>query len=73
MLFIGVFFARLWLESVVLLDPVSIVLFGQMSVLVIFVPANNQIFASRVSFIGFLSLLLIYVLRKPFRRAIKGG
>lgn len=71
MLLIGVFFARLWIECVVFASPISIALFGQICVLVIFIPANNQIFASRVSFIGFLSLLFIYVLKNLFRRGVK--
>lgn len=70
MVFIGVFFARLWLESVVLAKPLSIVLFGQVFVLIVFIPANNQIFASRVSFIGFVSLFLIYIFKPLLKRGV---
>lgn len=58
---VGVLWGGLWIESVFSLRPVAIVLFGQLCIFVIYIPANNQIFASRLSLIGLGTLVLLYL------------
>lgn len=46
MLFFGYILGKTWKESVLLLNPISIILFIQLSILMIYACANNQVFQS---------------------------
>lgn len=67
---VGWFMSYLWVESITYARPLSIALFGQMFLLIVYVPANNQIFQSRSSFIGFFTLLLIYIVTARGRKKV---
>lgn len=61
MVLVGWLMANFWIEAICYARPLSIALFGQMFLLIIFIPANNQIFVSRSSFVGFFTLLFLYI------------
>lgn len=61
MLLLGWWFAKTWVEGAMHRDTLSLVLFGQLAIMIAYVPANNQIGMSRPVAIGFATLLLLYL------------
>ena len=70
MYILGWFIGNLWIESFFYMRPLSIILFCQTVIMVFFNPANNQIFISRLTFLGFFSLLILYICTNRGRRRI---
>jgi hypothetical protein len=68
MIIIGWFIARLWCEAVMYARPLSLALLSSMFILIMYIPANNQIFQSRNSFIGFFVLLAFYIITDRGRK-----
>ncbi|WP_375429858.1 hypothetical protein [uncultured Friedmanniella sp.] len=68
MFVVGWWTARFWFESVVLRSKLALLLLCQLAVLILFVPANNQIGIGRPSMIAFTSLVVAYLLRGLHRR-----
>jgi len=64
MFFLGRFSCILFKEAYYFSSPLSIALFSYITILLIYLPANNQIFQTRESFIGFFSLLLFWIINK---------
>ena len=57
---LGALTARLWLESIISRDLISIILLSQIAILILYIPANNQLFLSRQTALGTITLLGIY-------------
>lgn len=64
MIFMGRWTARMWIRSAHFHDPLALMLFSQLVLFVIFIPANNQVLISRPALLGVTSCLLLYFLRE---------
>jgi|GEM_PF-2730462 len=64
----GWFTARMWIGIRYERDPLSLVLFCQAAIAVVYIPANNQLMTSRFTALGFLTLLVIYGARRLLGR-----
>ncbi|MDK3257131.1 hypothetical protein [Blastococcus capsensis] len=64
--------ARLWRAARSRADDLALILFCQLSVLLAYVPANNQLFENRYATIAVVTLVGIYLLRPVFRRRPTG-
>lgn len=60
---VGWWMARFWYEATVLGGRLSMLLLGQLAVLIAYVPANNQLGLSRPNLIALVTLLVCYALR----------
>ncbi|MDH6235797.1 hypothetical protein [Cryobacterium sp. CG_9.6] len=60
----GWFMARMWIGVRYERDPLSLVLFAASALILVYVPANNQLMQSRYTALGLITLLAIYVLRR---------
>jgi hypothetical protein len=69
---VGWFLAKFWLEGLTRRRKLSIVLFCQLALLIVFVPANNQIGQGRLSLIAFVSLAGLSIVQR-LRHARSGG
>jgi hypothetical protein len=58
----GYFLARTWLEAAVRCDPVAVVIFSQIVLFIVFIPANNQLLQGRAGLWSTISLLTWYFL-----------
>ena len=58
---IGFLFARFWIESILDSNVLSLVLFTQLSILFVYVPANFQLGISKMSLLGVIVLSACYV------------
>lgn len=56
MFFLGMLFAKVWLDILWCKNPIAVVLFSMLLILFFYVPANNQIFAFPASAIAFFVL-----------------
>lgn len=65
MLPLGWLLAKTWFESVTRKDPVAAVLFAQLVLLIVYIPANNQIGTGRASLIAAAILLVLYTITRP--------
>ena len=68
---LGWFYARFWYEAAYRRSLLSVLLFCQITLLLFYVPANNQIGVARTSFIAFICLTIAYMtnrLTRPIRR-----
>ncbi|MEI8122024.1 MAG: hypothetical protein WCI20_08215 [bacterium] len=68
---LGWFYARVWMEATLYLNPVSIAVFSYLNIMLLFVPCNNQLFQQRESAIAMYGILLLWVcchkaLNNPF-------
>ncbi|GAB3444356.1 hypothetical protein GCM10027517_23900 [Phycicoccus ginsengisoli] len=61
---LGWWLAKLWFESVFQRDRLSVLLLCQEVLCIAYIPANNQIGTGRPSLIAFVSLLIMYALRR---------
>jgi len=70
MFFVGAFFCTVWKRFLIHRDFISLVVLCQITIFIIYIPANNQLFQSRMSFFGSISILIIYVFssKKSIRR-----
>lgn len=68
MLCIGWVFGRLWRQVLDAADPVTLALFGRMVVLVLFLPANFQVFQGRVMWWGTVGLIIIWLMFRTIQR-----
>ncbi|MEV4656122.1 hypothetical protein [Micromonospora sp. NPDC049301] len=68
MALVGWFLAKFWLESVRQRRILSMALFGQLALLVAFVPANNQLGQTRPALIAFASLCVLSVASRVGQR-----
>ncbi|MCU4550035.1 hypothetical protein KTI61_13700 [Acinetobacter pittii] len=64
MLFVGFLLGKTWKESVLLLNPISILLFIQLAILMTYSCANNQIFQSGTGTVCFFVTLFIWFFHK---------
>jgi len=64
---VGWMFAKFWHQGAFRRSRLSLLLFCQLALLLIYVPANNQIGIGRPSMIAFLSLVAIYLFKRPGR------
>ncbi len=64
MFFFGYLLGKTWKESVLLLNPISILLFVQLAILVIYACANNQIFQSGTGTVCFFMTLFLWFFYK---------
>ncbi|MEQ1157526.1 hypothetical protein [Acinetobacter johnsonii] len=64
MLFFGYLLGKTWKESVLQLNPISILLFVQLSILVTYACANNQVFQSGTGTICFFVTLFLWLFYK---------
>lgn len=64
MIFLGRWTARMWVRSSKFHDPLALMLFSQLILFVIFIPANNQVLISRPAFIGVASCVFLYLARE---------
>ncbi|MDT0530890.1 hypothetical protein RM555_18000 [Micromonospora sp. DSM 115977] len=65
---VGWFLAKFWHEAVLQRRVLSMALFGQLALLIAFVPANNQLGQTRPALIGFVSLCTLSILARIQRR-----
>jgi hypothetical protein len=66
LLLIGMLIANAVCKVLYYQDPISLALIWQLAILVIYLPANNQIFQSRQSLLGSLALLGLFLIKsKP--------
>jgi len=65
--FLGWWLASLWFEAVVKNDKLALLLLCQLAMLIVFVPANNQLGISRVSLVAVTSVLALYALKRLHR------
>lgn len=65
----GWLFAHMWVRGAMMRDRLALVIFGQLAIAVAYIPANNQLWISRPTTIGFVTLLALYAVRKAFTRA----
>jgi len=65
---IGKFFGKIWKELLEKGNPITLALFIRLVVLVLFLPANFQIFQGRVMWWGTMGLLTLYFLSKRSKR-----
>lgn len=68
MMVFGWFVARMWLGIRYERDPLSLILFCQAVIAIIYIPANNQIMNSRYTALGFVTLLIVYGVWRAFGR-----
>lgn len=59
---IAFIYARAWREVLIFENPLSVLVFSNITILLLFVPANNQLMQTRESTIAWLSLLLLWLL-----------
>ncbi|MDR6904808.1 uncharacterized membrane protein YhaH (DUF805 family) [Agromyces sp. 3263] len=59
----GWFLARCWMGVRRERDALSLILFCQLMIAAIYIPANNQLMLSRYTAIGFVTLIAIYLVR----------
>ncbi|MFM6905243.1 MAG: hypothetical protein ACKOUU_04165 [Acinetobacter tjernbergiae] len=64
MLFFGYLLGKTWKESVLQLNPISILLFVQLSILVTYACANNQVFQSGTGTVCFFVTLFLWLFYK---------
>lgn len=64
---LGWFYARFWYEAAFKHSLLSVLLFVQLTMLVFYIPANNQIGLARTSLIAFVCLTLTYVMNRLTR------
>lgn len=64
MLFFGYLLGKTWKESVLQLNPISILLFIQLSILVTYACANNQVFQSGTGTVCFFVTLFLWLFCK---------
>lgn len=64
MFLFGWLFAKMWLQGGIRRDLLSLIIFGQMAIVVAYIPANNQLGTSRLTAIGFATLIVLYLGRK---------
>jgi hypothetical protein len=69
MALIGWFLAKFWLEAIRQRRILSMALFCQLALLIVFVPANNQLGQTRPALIAFVSLCALSVLDRVRHRA----
>jgi hypothetical protein len=67
---VGWFLAKFWHEAVLQRRVLSMALFGQLALLIAFVPANNQLGQTRPALIGFVSLCALSVLARIQQRML---
>lgn len=61
MFYFGWLFAWSWFSSILTRDLLSMLVYGQMVILIVFIPANNQLFWSRTGTWGFIGTCFLYV------------
>jgi hypothetical protein len=59
----GWFLCQVWFESVFRRDRLALLLFAQLALFIVYIPANNQIGTARTSLITFVSLVALYAWR----------
>ncbi|WP_277561148.1 hypothetical protein [Acinetobacter beijerinckii] len=64
MLFFGYLLGKTWKESALQLNPISILLFVQLSILVIYACANNQVFQSGTGTVCFFVTFFLWLFNK---------
>jgi hypothetical protein len=64
MAFIGRWTARMWIRSASFHDPLALMLFSQLVLFVIFIPANNQVLISRPALLGVSTCVFLYFARE---------
>lgn len=62
MFFVGLLFSLSWKDSVENKNPFSITVFVSLCTLILYIPANNQLFLGGESTIGFIGCLLLWFL-----------
>jgi hypothetical protein len=60
---VGWWLARLWFEAAYQRSKLSLLLLSQVVILILFVPANNQVGITRTSLIAFISLCALYAIK----------
>jgi hypothetical protein len=68
MFFIGFLFARTWIRAITHVDILSYALLGQLFILLLYLPANNQIFMQRQGLWIILTLLLAALFRELMKK-----
>ncbi|MFG3689952.1 hypothetical protein [Micromonospora sp. NPDC047740] len=68
MAIVGWFLAKFWIESIRTRRILSVALFGQLALLIAFVPANNQLGQTRPALIAFVSLAALSLADRIRRR-----
>jgi hypothetical protein len=66
---VGWWFARFWYEAAFLRSRLALLMFCELGLLLVYVPANNQIGGSRPELIGFVSIALLYVVHRVASRS----
>lgn len=61
---VGWFTARTWLGARIEHDLLSLILFCQAALFIVYIPANNQLMSSRYTAIGLLTMLGVYAARR---------
>lgn len=69
MFFVGFLFARAWISSISKHDILSFAIFGQLTMFVLFLPANNQVLMNRQGLWVVISIVFIQLLRLLKRAA----
>jgi hypothetical protein len=68
MVLFGWLFARMWVEGAMKRDTLALIIFGQLAIVVAYIPANNQLGVSRPTTIGLITLAAMYCVRAVLRR-----
>jgi hypothetical protein len=72
MILVGWFWAKTWVEGAYECDPIALVMFSHLSLGILYLPANNQLFQEPAGVLGTIGLCLLYACRAwflPQRRA----
>ncbi|WP_460004957.1 hypothetical protein [Microbacterium xylanilyticum] len=67
MVVLGWMVAHFWMGARRRRDPLALAIFSLLAYVVAYLPANNQIFLTRYTATGLITLLMVYVLRGLFR------
>lgn len=60
--FIAFVYAKSWKESVMYQNPVSLIMFANLNIMLVFIPANNQLMQTRESAISTIVLFLFWIM-----------
>lgn len=63
----GIALAHCWTRIRYRADPLALVMLTQLAIIVAYVPANNQILVTRTAAVGFICLIVAYVVRLMLR------
>jgi hypothetical protein len=61
--FVAFLYAQVWIESYRYNNPISIILFSMLTIALLYIPSNNQLFHTPGSFIAFFFFLTLWIFK----------